>query len=143
VLGCSLRRQRPQVEAGEARVKAEGPPLPRRTGREDVTKPASELEVVLARLELAGLDVATRGLPDNPVVVSVCKAVTIAQLHSGVESRVLCKTKDEAVDVACLLIAHAEKERGRWDMKNFTLELPNGSAVVMKWSPAGQGKGET
>jgi hypothetical protein len=67
-----------------------------------------------------------------PVARETAKAMTVAQLHRDVEARVICNTIDEAAWVCALLCGETAKSiGGKWSMKDLTLELPNGSAVVV------------
>ena len=88
---------------------------------------------LLARIDLLHLDATGRTMKDSPIVIAVAKALTLAQLHPDVEARVVCDTLADAVDA--LLILHGRVGQqcgGKWSILTKTLELPNGSAVVIE-----------
>ena len=91
----------------------------------------SELNESLARLNLMRLNDQARGLPGPPILIEVSKAITLAELHRDIEARVVCTTVDDVVDAMLLLSTKLGSDRGKWSFLTKTLEMPNGSAVVL------------
>jgi hypothetical protein len=94
-----------------------------------------DLNTMMAMVSLSQLDAEAVTIPGEPVLVQVCKALTLAILHEGIEARVVCRNVMEAVDVCRMLIRRrADKDfaGAKWDHEKFELVLSNGSAVAVK-----------
>jgi rhodanese-related sulfurtransferase len=97
-----------------------------------------EATLQMARFDLMELDGATWSAKDllhaKPIDIEVSKALTVAQLHKDIEARVICDTVlDVYRAVKMLKQATLSNFDGKWDQETRTLELPNGSAVVVKF----------
>ena len=95
-----------------------------------------DLRMVFVRGDLRYIDQRARSMEEDPVIIAVSKAITIAQLHPDVESRVTCKDMDEAEKVIGLLAKIAGPE-DRVSDTDCALELANGSCVkvIVKGAP--------
>jgi hypothetical protein len=92
-----------------------------------------DLNVILAASDLKILDALASDLSEDPVVREVSKAVTVAASHDHVEAVVTCfKPADFAKSQRLLSGKVCESENGKWDANTRTLELPNGSAVLVR-----------
>jgi len=90
-----------------------------------------ELNVVMARGDLRSLDLEAYKLKEDPIVVEVAKAVTLALLHQEIEARVVCYSPQDFARALLLLAGRVcGDHHGKWDARKRTLEYPNGSAVV-------------
>jgi hypothetical protein len=100
-------------------------------------RPSPEVEEILAEFSLRQIDVAARVLfPKDLVLAETSKAITVAQLHPDIEARVVCKTIDDAVEAMLILEGNVCRDiGGTFSVSTRTLELPNGSAVVVKFEP--------
>jgi hypothetical protein len=97
------------------------------------------LEVFMANLELHHLNQASRGMQERPITLEVSKAATLAMLHPNIEARVICKTLEDATDALLMLGGRiCDDLRGKWSIKERSLELTNGSAVVVKFEPTSE-----
>ena len=93
---------------------------------------AATMSEVAARADLADLDVHMRGIAGDPVQREVAKARTVAQQHGQVEVRVVCRNVVDGVRARIMLSGPSMQSVGKFDPKTDALELPNGSAVVVK-----------
>jgi hypothetical protein len=94
-----------------------------------------ELNTLMAMASLSQLNAEAVTIPDEPVLVEVCKALTLAILHEGIEARVVCRNSMEAADACTMLIRRmADKDfaGAKWDHEKLELVLSNGSAVAVK-----------
>ena len=103
-----------------------------RVTREVVDRAAATMSEVAARADLADLDVHMRGIAGDPVQREVAKARTVAQQHGQVEVRVVCRNVVDGVRARIMLSGPSMQSVGKFDPKTDALELPNGSAVVVK-----------
>ena len=95
-------------------------------------KPADAC-VFMANLELASLNRMACGMREDPIVVEVAKAVTVAATNPGVEARVICTSAtDEIMAVLMLRGKMGSSVGGEWSTETKALEFPNGSCVVVK-----------
>lgn len=86
-----------------------------------------------ARLDVAALNYTIAELRGDPTLLAACEALTIAAEHPGIEARIHCKTFEEAA-IAMMIIYSYEirkRERGKWNVEERGLEIPNGSIVVV------------
>jgi hypothetical protein len=90
-----------------------------------------DLNVVMARGDLRSLDLEAYKIKEDPIVVEVAKAVTLALLHKEIEARVVCYSSDDFARATFLLSGRVTGDHaGKWDARTSTVEFPNGSAVV-------------
>lgn len=97
--------------------------------------------VSAAKLDLAALDILTRAAQmqhrsaafNNPVAVGVAKAVSLAAIHPGIESRIVCRNPTEAYRSLAIIYSHElrARENAKWNVAEAGLEMPNGSLVVV------------
>jgi len=74
---------------------------------------------------------------EDAIVLEVSKAITVAAFHRDIEARVVCRNTEDFVDALLILGGKAGSDvHGVWSIVKKTLELPNGSAVVVKFEPA-------
>jgi hypothetical protein len=67
---------------------------------------------------------------ESPIVVSIAKAVTAAQIHPDIEARIVCRDVMEAVAVVELLARMSRGMTGWFvNSERRTLEFTNGSGV--------------
>jgi len=103
-----------------------------RVTREVVDRAAAEMSEVAARADLADLNVHMQGIAGDPVQREVAKALTVAEQHDQVEVRVVCRNVVDGVRARIMLSGPSMQSVGKFDPKTDALELPNGSAVVVK-----------
>jgi hypothetical protein len=91
-----------------------------------------DLNVLMARVELRHLDLEASKVKQDPIVVEVSKAVTLALLHKEIEARVVCYSPQDFARALLLLAGRVSGDHnGKWDARKRTVEYPNGSAVVV------------
>jgi hypothetical protein len=94
-----------------------------------------DLNTLMAMVSLSPLDAEAVAVQDDPVLVEVCKALTLAILHDNIEARVVCRNALEAVDACTMLIRRSGDKYfagSQWDSVKLELVLSNGSAVSVK-----------
>lgn len=92
----------------------------------------SDLEI--AKFDLYVLDMATADAHfEDPVAISIAKALTVAAEHPGVETQVHCVTKEEVLKALSIIYSRKvwARENAKWNSAEGGLELPNGSLVVV------------
>lgn len=88
-----------------------------------------------AKLDLIILNVLAsmeQGLVDSdPILLEVCKALSLVMDHGEIEAKVVCRTSSEVVRALVLLHRPTwqTREHAKWNTAERCLELPNGSAV--------------
>jgi hypothetical protein len=93
----------------------------------------ADFNLRLAQGDLYELNRLVSGQPEEPILIEVAKAVTVALLHGEVEARVLCYQPSDFTKASLLLAGRlATDHQGSWNPATRTLELPNGSTVVVK-----------
>lgn len=91
-------------------------------------------ESIEARLDLMALDFVTRGQDvAHPVVVEVVKAITLASVYRGIESRIHCRTPEQVTQALTIIYSRKvwKREKATWNVAEAGLEFPNGSIVVV------------
>ena len=100
-------------------------------------RPSPEVEEILADMTLCQLDIMAERISGSPALLETSKAITAAQMHPDIEARVICKSVEDAVEALLILSGPTMKEfGGKFYISRRTLELPNGSAVVVKYEPS-------
>jgi hypothetical protein len=97
-----------------------------------------DIHVLLAQLQLRELEPASRFYAkEERIVVEVAKAATVAMLTLDIEARVVCDSPSDFAKAQVMLsgTAFVKHVGGTWKAETSTLELPNGSAVVVVERP--------
>jgi hypothetical protein len=89
------------------------------------------MNMALTKVDLHYLNIEAADRNEEPILVEIAKAMTLALLHKEIEARVVCDTvADYAKAVLLFSTGRLGKDHGgKW--AKDTLELPNGSAVVV------------
>lgn len=85
--------------------------------------------LTLAKWDLLALNNECSKLQEKPILLETAKAITLAESHKNIEARVICTDVNDAISSVLHLMKCG---LGKWSMIKKTLELPNGSAVVVK-----------
>jgi hypothetical protein len=99
-----------------------------------------DLNLWKAQLELSQLNYHSKtqpiGAQYDPVLDEVSKAMTLVVFHQGIEARVICDNVQDLNEAMALLTGpRCAGLGGVWNAKERAWEMPNGSAVVVKFVP--------
>jgi hypothetical protein len=87
-----------------------------------------------AKLDLGALNLAAGLARVSPSEdTEVAKALVLADVHPGIEARVICRNPRSATRALAIIYSHEMRKRmnAKWNVAEGGLELPNGSIVAV------------